>query len=211
MNSDAVAMPRPPGLGAGRPHGVAGREFKLVGVGRLVFLPRRDPAREGQLAERLAQQRLRGGLCVEVRDILGLEFSQRLALHEQPFNAEDRREFVMLLRQCAHLRLNAEQLRHEVLKLRRQRYQQFGFRLARKRIGRGARRDQGIAQRGVCYRDKIEELRVQSRQAGALVKVRIFNSEGQLEHDLGAPQWGWRTIKACLLSIKLRRCIRAQR
>ncbi len=130
-----------------------------------------------------------GGLGVEVRDVLGLEFRQRLALHEQPLDAEDRRELVVPFGQRARLGLDAEQLRHEVLELRRQRDQQFGFGLRRERLGRGARRAQCIAQRRVRRGDEVEELRVEAPQALVLVEVRKIEPERQLEHDPEVPQW----------------------
>ncbi len=206
LEQHAVAMARAPGLGAGRPRRVARRQLELPGVGRLVFLPGRDPAREGQLAEGLAQQRLFGGLGIEIHHVLGLELRQRLALHEQALHAEDRRELVVLFGQRARLGLDAEQLRHEVLELWRQRDQQFGFGLRRERLGRGTRREQRIAQRGVRGGDEVEKLLVEACQPVALVEVRKIEPERQLEHDPGVPQWRCATIRRCISAINLPCC-----
>ena len=164
------------------------------------------PAREGQLAEGLAQQRLFGGLGIEIHHVLGLELRQRLALHEQALHAEDRRELVVLFGQRARLGLDAEQLRHEVLELWRQRDQQFGFGLRRERLGRGTRREQRIVQRGVRGGDEVEKLLVEACQPVALVEVRKIEPERQLEHDPGVPQWRCATIRRCISAINLPCC-----
>ena len=79
--------------------------------------------------------------AVERRGVVGLVRVHRLALDELPLDGEQRRQLVMARLERVHLRRDAEQLREEVLEVRRQRDQQRPLRpCAASASGAGARR-----------------------------------------------------------------------
>ena len=86
------------------------------------MLPRGDRAREGQLAEWLADQsgelRLAGG-GVERLELSRLHLVQRAALHEQALDRVKRRQLVVPRGHALDFGLDAEQPAEEVLQQRR--------------------------------------------------------------------------------------------
>src|SRR5690348_6492085 len=66
----------------GRPGGVARRELELRGMRRLVREPGAHLAREAELREFAIQQRPRGRVGVELRELAGLHLMQGTALDE---------------------------------------------------------------------------------------------------------------------------------
>ena len=154
-----------------RPRRVAQREVEVGGVRRLVGLPAGDGLRERELGVASGQRRAdaraelaRQRRAVERRGGVRLVRVHRLALDEQALDREQRRELVMRRLQRAHLGLDAEQLREEVLEVRRDGEQQVGLGLRRRapsgRRGRRraapparrprARGARGTVRRGAC-------------------------------------------------------------
>ncbi len=134
------------------PRGVAQCDVERGGIRRLVLLPARHRVGEPELRERLAQRGLQVApqrRPVERRGRLGTVCVHRLALDEKALDGVERRQLVVPRLERAHVGLDPEQRRDEVLEVRAQRDQQLGLRLARERVGAAARRVQARGERGV--------------------------------------------------------------
>ena len=91
-------------------------------------------------------------------------------MHEQPLAGEQRGQGVDLFGQRHHVAADAEQPADEVLEMRRERQQQFGF-LARRRRRRAARRQQAQRQTVIDLAQMGQEGIVEFFQAALLVEV----------------------------------------
>ncbi len=113
-----------------------------------------------RLARRSADQPVE--LAGEARPVEGggvgfLDPLDRAALHEQPLDRIERRQFVMARLQRPHLDGNAEQMPKEILDMRRQIDQQVGFARMPEPVRIAPRRHQPLVQRGIALgqmRDK---------------------------------------------------------
>ena len=135
---------------------VAQCQLEFSHVRRLIRLPASDVLRERKLAEFSAEDagQLRAQRQpVDPGGLLQLDLMQRLPLHEQSLATEQRREFVVPRGQRVHLGLNIEQFGNEIVEVRRQRNQQFGFLLDGERSGMRARVDESLTKQSVRRRE----------------------------------------------------------
>ena len=84
--------------------------------------------------------------------------------------------------QSSHFGFDAEQLRQEILQLRRKRDQQLRFALPPERVGIGARAREPRGERGIGLPKPGAEDRVQPLQAGRRIEVAKTEAETELEH-----------------------------
>ena len=172
-----------------RPSRVAERQVDLRGVRRFVLTPSADVPRERDLAtlsrERFAEYRLqlatkRG--AVERRGVFELVFVECLALHDLALAGEHGRELVLRFLQGGHFGRNAEQLRDEILDVRRERDKKVGLALAPQRMGLCAPGSEPRRKRSVCRLEMRNERRVQAREPRARVEVVERQSESKVQH-----------------------------
>jgi len=129
--------------------------------------------------QRTAQSR-----TVERQRRVALVCVDRLALDELAAHGEQRRQLVVAGFERAHVGADAEQLRDEILDMRRDGDQQLGFRLARQRIGLGARDQQPVGQHRIGRAQVIDEQRIDTCRTSDGMEVGERDAVGERKHQV---------------------------
>ncbi len=184
----ALAVPRAPVGRQRRPGRVSRRDLERLLVGILLIHPNRDMPREGFLGQRLAEPLFEIAsrrVGVDRRRLLLRHAFHGAALHEQTLYGVKRRQCLMPRLQRARLFADAEQLGDEILEMRRQVDQQFGFDLGFELGGIAPPRHHAIEQINVARFNVCDKRRVELFQPVAA--IQIFKTQpvpqGEVGHD----------------------------
>ena len=175
LEQDAAAVTLPPGRGLHCPGRITRGELQFAGMGRFILQPQTNLSGIGKFAERRSDTGCQLGFerrSVDGCGFFGLYLGHCTALHEHAFAAVQRRQLMMALGQCPHLRFDAEQTRQKILEMRRQRDQQFRLRLAGQVGGGFSRAASSCARKaGSLSPSEFEESRIDTDQPGTVVKI----------------------------------------
>jgi hypothetical protein len=170
-----------------RPRRILQRDRKLLGVRGLVRLPCCHGVCEVELGKRGAEPHLQcTAQCraVERQRCIALVRVDRLALDELAANGEQRRQLVVAGFERAHVGADAEQLRDEILDMRRDGDQQLGFCLAWQCIGADPCGQQPVGQHRIGRAQVIDEQRIDTCRTRDGVEVGERDAVGERKHQV---------------------------